>query len=327
MLSAFAVRRWQFTLVAFLALAALGVKSLVTIPKAEDPTFPFATFAIVAVLPGSTPTDVERLVVDPLETKLKALDDVKTIKTEVEEGLAVVQIEFVAGVDPDRKRDEVLRETTALRPTLPADLARLDVKQFNAAKVNIVEVALASEHATYAELDVVARGLKRRLENVPGVGEVEIAGLPSQEVTVVLDLERMVALGVSPQELLGAVGQSSANVPAGGLDSGARRFNVKTSGDYASIDEIRDTEKYPGLVVVAKPDITDCLVAMQQGEADATTGDDTVLAGFAAQDPSTEVVGPTFTAEPYGLGMNAADVEASPVLDVGELDVAGSSRD
>ncbi|MEZ4257645.1 MAG: efflux RND transporter permease subunit [Polyangiaceae bacterium] len=241
MLSAFAVRRWQFTLVAFLALAALGVQSLLTIPKAEDPTFPFATFAIVAVLPGSTPTDVERLVVDPLETKLKALDDVKTIKTEVEEGLAVVQIEFVAGVDPDRKRDEVLRETTALRPTLPADLARLDVKQFNAAKVNIVEVALASEHATYAELDVVARGLKRRLENVPGVGEVEIAGLPSQEVTVVLDLERMVALGVSPQELLGAVGQSSANVPAGGLDSGARRFNVKTSGDYASIDEIRDT--------------------------------------------------------------------------------------
>ncbi|MCA9590510.1 MAG: efflux RND transporter permease subunit, partial [Myxococcales bacterium] len=170
MLSAFAVRRWQFTLVAFLALAALGVQSLLTIPKAEDPTFPFATFAIVAVLPGSTPTDVERLVVDPLETKLKALDDVKTIKTEVEEGLAVVQIEFVAGVDPDRKRDEVLRETTALRPTLPADLARLDVKQFNAAKVNIVEVALASEHATYAELDVVARGLKRRLENVPGVG-------------------------------------------------------------------------------------------------------------------------------------------------------------
>ncbi|MEZ5250294.1 MAG: transporter substrate-binding domain-containing protein [Ilumatobacteraceae bacterium] len=72
---------------------------------------------------------------------------------------------------------------------------------------------------------------------------------------------------------------------------------------------MRDTEKYPGLVVVAKPDITDCLVAMQQGEADATTGDDTVLAGFAAQDPSTEVVGPTFTAEPYGLGMNAADVD------------------
>jgi polar amino acid transport system substrate-binding protein len=55
--------------------------------------------------------------------------------------------------------------------------------------------------------------------------------------------------------------------------------------------------------VLAKPDVTDCLVAMQQGEADGATGDDTVLAGLAAQDPNTEVVGTTFTDEPYGLGM------------------------
>ena len=60
---------------------------------------------------------------------------------------------------------------------------------------------------------------------------------------------------------------------------------------------------YGDLVVLAKPDVTDCLVAMQQGQADGATGDDTVLAGLAAQDPNTEVVGPKFTSEPYGLGM------------------------
>lgn len=70
-----------------------------------------------------------------------------------------------------------------------------------------------------------------------------------------------------------------------------------------NIDEVRSgAAKYDGLVVIGKPDISDCLVAMQQGEADATTGDDTVLAGFAAQDPNTEVVGRAFTDEPYGLG-------------------------
>ncbi len=70
-----------------------------------------------------------------------------------------------------------------------------------------------------------------------------------------------------------------------------------------NIDEVRSgAAKYDGLIVIGKPDISDCLVAMQQGEADATTGDDTVLAGFAAQDPNTEVVGLAFTDEPYGLG-------------------------
>jgi polar amino acid transport system substrate-binding protein len=63
------------------------------------------------------------------------------------------------------------------------------------------------------------------------------------------------------------------------------------------------------LVVLAKPDVTDCLVAMQQGQADAATGDDTVLAGLAAQDPNTEVVGDKFTDEPYGLGFGKDNVD------------------
>lgn len=240
MLSAFAVRRWQFTLVVFVALVALGIQSLISIPKSEDPTFPMAGFSIVAVLPGATPADVERLVADPIETKLKALDNVKKLQAEIDDGLAVIQLEFRAGSDPDRKRDEVLRETMALRSSLPAELARLEVKQFNAAKVNIVEVALVSQ-APYEELDVLVRALRRRLENVPGVAEVEIAGLPKQEVAVILDLERMVALGVSPEEVLGAIGAESTNIPAGSIDAGTRRFNVKTSGDYASVDEVRMT--------------------------------------------------------------------------------------
>ncbi|MBX3227615.1 MAG: efflux RND transporter permease subunit [Labilithrix sp.] len=239
--TAFAVRRWQFTLVVFLAVVALGVQSLFTVPKSEDPTFPFATFVVVAVLPGSSPTDVERLVVDPLETKLKSLADVKTMRTEIEDGVSVTRVEFVAGSDPTEKHDAVLRETTALRPTLPPELARLEVRQFNAANVNVAEVALVSETASYRELEVAARTLRRRLENLGSVGEVTVAGLPKLEVTVTLDLDRMVALGVHPQEVIAAVGAESANVPAGSVEAGSRRFNVQTSGDYASIDEVRTT--------------------------------------------------------------------------------------
>ena len=69
------------------------------------------------------------------------------------------------------------------------------------------------------------------------------------------------------------------------------------------------SREYAGLKVITRPDITDCLVAMQQGDADAASGDDTVLAGFAAQDPTTEVVGEAFTDEPYGIGVNADQVD------------------
>ncbi|HEX7488692.1 MAG TPA: efflux RND transporter permease subunit, partial [Anaeromyxobacteraceae bacterium] len=237
----FSVRRWQFTLVAFLGVALLGLSSLVAIPKSEDPTFPYPNFAVVAVLPGATPADVERLVVDPLEARLHALDDVKAMKTSIEDGLAAIQIEFTAGSDPARKRDDVLRETAALRPTLPAQLARLDVQEFNAAKVNVLQVGLVSRDAPYRELERLARALKRRLEAVPGVGEVAIDGLPAREVRVALDPGRLAVLGVAPGEVLGALGAGATSIPSGSIDAGARQLTVKGTGDYPSLERIADT--------------------------------------------------------------------------------------
>jgi multidrug efflux pump subunit AcrB len=239
--AAFSVRRWQFTLVVFFGLIAIGFQSLRAIPKAEDPSLPLATFLVVAVLPGASPSDVERLVVDPIESRLGELEDVKRQRSDISDGLAVIQVEFREGVDANRKHDDVLREISSLRPTLPAELTRLDVKQFDTANVNVLETALVADFARYHQLDSIASGLKKRLEAVPGVGHVELSGLPAQEVTVAIDLDRMVALGVSPYELMAAIGADAQNLPAGSVELGSRRFNVKTSGDYASVSEIEDT--------------------------------------------------------------------------------------
>jgi multidrug efflux pump subunit AcrB len=237
----FAVRRWQFTLVVFAGLALLGAASLVEIPKAEDPTFDYPNFGVVAVLPGAAPADLERLVVEPLEARLKTVDDLKRTKTSIEDGVAVVQVEFTAGSDPARRRDDVLREVSALRPSLPPELVRLDVTEFNAAKVNVLQLALSTDAAPYRTLDTLAHRLQERLRAVAGVGDVVVDGLPRQEVRVEVDPERAAALGVAPGEVIAAVGAGATSVPAGAVDAGARQLSVKTSGDYRSVDEVRDT--------------------------------------------------------------------------------------
>ncbi len=237
----FSVKRYQFTIVVFLMLVALGVSSLVAIPKAEDPTFPYPNFTVVAVYPGSSPADIEKLIVDPVESKLKALDDVKTLKTEISDGLAVIAIEFTAGTDADKKYDDVLRELNALRADLPADLQSLKVEKFNAADVNILQLALVSETASHRELAERADRLRKRLENQPGVKEAKRSAFPSQEVRVSLDLERLAALGVTPLQVISAIQSTNVNIPAGSVDIGRRKFNVKTSGDYSSLAQVEDT--------------------------------------------------------------------------------------
>jgi polar amino acid transport system substrate-binding protein len=77
-----------------------------------------------------------------------------------------------------------------------------------------------------------------------------------------------------------------------------------------NIDNIEQIPVSEPIVVVPKTDLTDCLVAFQQGDVDAITGDDTVLAGFVAQDPYAKVLeGQAFTEEPYGLGINKDHVD------------------
>ncbi|MEO7397426.1 MAG: glutamate ABC transporter substrate-binding protein [Ilumatobacteraceae bacterium] len=86
-------------------------------------------------------------------------------------------------------------------------------------------------------------------------------------------------------------------------DLAAAGGRICVPGGSTNLEEIRKSA-YAGVEIVERLDITDCLVAFQQGQADAITADDTVLVGFAAQDPYAEVVGDAFTKEPYGLGIN-----------------------
>ncbi len=237
----FSVRNRQFTIVAFFALLAMGLYSIVTIPRAEDPSFAIPIYPIIVVYPGANPTDLEQLVVDPIEDRVRALEGLVSVKTSIEDGLATILPEFNVSVDADRKYDEVVREINALRPTLPQDLARLDVKKISPMDVNIAQFALVSATAPYAELDREARKLRDELARIGGVKESETWGYPEREVRVSLDAGRLAELRIPLTTVLQAVGGESVNIPGGSVDAGRRRFNVKTSGSYRSLDEVRET--------------------------------------------------------------------------------------
>src|SRR5450759_2274757 len=201
-LAEFSVRRWQFTILMFLMLAALGVASWIRIPRGEDPIFPIPIFNIVAVYPGASPFDMEQLVVDKIEDRLGALEQVKKLTSKAEDGLAVLQLEFEPGVDADRQEDAVLREMNALRPELPAGLARLQITRASGTNVNILQAAVVSETAPYAQMDSIAKRIQDRLERVVGVKKSERWAAPPRQVQVALDLDRLARLGVPPMQVM-----------------------------------------------------------------------------------------------------------------------------
>jgi multidrug efflux pump subunit AcrB len=237
----FPVRNYQFTVVLFAMLAALGVSSWFAIPRGEDPPLNIPTFTVIAAYPGASPTDLERLVVRDVEERLDALDDVKKIESHILGGVATVTVEFDADENPDDRYDEVIREMNSLRPELPRELARFSVEKITTLDVAVAQVALVSETTPYHELDRLAEELEDRITALPGVRRAERWGVPERRVDVAVDLGRLSRLSLPPSRVLQAIGGESADIPAGRVESGARAFNVKTSGSYETPEEIGAT--------------------------------------------------------------------------------------
>jgi multidrug efflux pump subunit AcrB len=237
----FSVKNYQFTLVVFVMLIAIGMNSLFNMPRGEDPDIEAPQFSAIVIYPGTSPKDIEELVVDPIEKRFNEMDDVKRIRSQIDDGLAVIQIEFKYQTDPDKKYQDVIRELNAIRGDLPKDIVSIDIQKFTPSDVNILQVALLSETAPYKDLEEWSKKLKERLEKIKTLKNAENWAFPRQQVRVSLNLEKLAQNKIPLNTVLRAIQNENVNIPGGSIEMGAKKFNIKTSGDYKSVEEIRNT--------------------------------------------------------------------------------------
>jgi multidrug efflux pump subunit AcrB len=235
-----AVEHHRFTLVVLLLVTALGLVSFLDMPRSEDPFFELPTAAILVVYSGADPEVVEALAVDPLEDALREIDELETLESSVQDGIALITAEMHSEVSADDAYDAVQEKLAEVRPDLPAEVRSAEAFTPSLADVAVLQLALLAPDGDVAALGRVAEELEDRLERVPGVQRVETSGWPEQEVRVALDPERMRALGVSVDRVAAAVRAAGADIPGGTVAAGARRFNVRTSGEFRSLEEIAE---------------------------------------------------------------------------------------
>ena len=243
-ISDFAVKNYQFTLVIFLMTVVLGLTTFLNMPRSEDPVINSPNFPIVVIYPGASPEDLEELVVDPLEKTIYALENIKRIETEIKDGAAILLVEYNYNEDVDEKYQELVREVNTLRPQLPAEIFSIEVKKVRPSDVNILQIALVSENASRESLKTEADRLQKDLESITELKNVRIHGLPAQLVKIELQLDKVATLNIPLAALIGSIKSELSNIPGGQVDAGNKTFNVKTSGNYSSADEIAETVVY-----------------------------------------------------------------------------------
>ncbi len=189
---------------------------------------------------------MEKLVVKPIEDAIAEMDDVKKIVTTIDDGLAVVRVDFTYDLDAEQKYNDLLRDVSKIRGNLPSDILDIRFQRLRPSETNILQVALLSETAPYRELDDWSDRLKDKLKKVKNLGTVETHAFPEQQVRISLNLEKMAQNSIPLSQVMNAVQSENANVPGGSIDIADKKFNVQTGGNYASLAEIQQTVVFSG---------------------------------------------------------------------------------
>lgn len=222
----------------------LGLTTFFNMPRSEDPTLEAPQFPVVIVYPGASPEDMEELIVDPIEKVVYGLEDIKKIVTKIQDGVAVMLVEYKYESDVNEKYQELVREVNSLRPSLPQDIVSIDIRKVRPSDVNILQIALVSENVSKEALKNEADRLQDELEKVTDLKKVEIHGVPDQIVRIDLRLDQIAEMNIPINAIIGSIQSEITNIPGGSIEAGTKSFNVKSSGNYTSAAEIAETIVY-----------------------------------------------------------------------------------
>lgn len=236
-----AIENAQFTLTIVALLVLVGIVSYFNMPRSEDPQFDIPITLIEVVYPGASPTDIETLVVDPLEEEFADIDNIKKIESQIKNGGARLEVTFHYGSDPELAFNKVQLAVSAVKPSLPAGVRDLLVLKATPTAVAIVQLALWTEPTNYKQMEFYAKLLEKRLETIESVKKADIWGYPQQVVAVDLDLDLLLHYNVSTTQIMQILQGRAVNITPGFVDANVRRFNVKASGNFEKIDQLENT--------------------------------------------------------------------------------------
>src|SRR5687767_2290047 len=222
----YAISHARLTIALLLFLLLAGFVAYVTIPKEAEPDVKIPIVYVNLTQRGISPEDAERLLLRPVETKLKSVANVKEMRSSAFEGGGYVLLEFEAGFDSKSALADVRAKVDEAKRDLPRDVDEPTVQEVNLSLYPVLVVALAGDVPERSMMRI-ARTAKNVIEQVPGVLSAELRGVRDEVVEIVAEPMLMKSYGVALDQLIAVTTASNSLVAAGALEGETGRFAVK----------------------------------------------------------------------------------------------------
>ncbi len=214
-----------FATMVMLAFVVLGLFSYQRLKVDQFPNVDFPVVVITAEYPGASPEIVESEVTKKLEEGVNSIAGINALTSRSYEGQAVVIIEFQLHIDGRKAAEDVREKVATIRPNFRTEVKEPRVLRFDPASRAIWSLAVLPDPSRGKPLNAVEltnwadQVLKKRLENVRGVGSVTLVGATRREINVYLNPQAMEALGITAEQVVAAVRNENQDLPVGAIRS------------------------------------------------------------------------------------------------------------
>ncbi len=272
-LSNWAINNKTTIYVMMILIFFLGVSAYFNMPRESFPEIRETKIYVSSLFPGNTAEDIEKLITDPLEDKLKTVSNVKEITSTSQEDYSMIVIEFDEGISVELAKQKVKDE-------IDSETSGEDWPTFNGAKVepNVFELSISEEipilninisgDYPVAKLKEFGEYLQDEIEDLQEIKKVDIRGAQEKEIEVAVDIYKMMASSVNFQDITSAINNGNMTMSAGNFIASGQRRTIRIIGEIDSPSELENfVVKSDGGNIVYLKDIAD----VQFKEKDRTT--------------------------------------------------------
>src|SRR5436190_4466205 len=237
------VHRPVFATMIILSITVVGMFSFNALGVDLFPKIDLPTITVTVINPGASPQEIETEVTDKVEGAVNTISGIDELRSTSVEGASQVFVTFLLEKNADIAAQEVRNKVDLIVNDLPATAEQPIVQKLDTDATPVLRIAVSGPRSLREVTDIADKQIKRRIESINGVGNVEIVGGRLREIEVWVDPDKMRAFNVSAAEVANAVKLQNMEVPGGRVENGQREFTVRTMG------RIVDPAEFNNLVV------------------------------------------------------------------------------
>ena len=246
-LAKLSIKRPVFASVLMVLLVVLGIVSYGKLGLDYFPNVDIPIVVITTTLPGSAAQEIESDVTDKLEGSVNTISGIDELRSTSSEGVSIVIAQFVLEKPVDVAAQEVRDKVSQILPELPKGIDAPVVSKIDPGASPVLFLALRSNQPIRDISELADKVVRRRIETIDGVGEVNLVGARKRQINILMDPPAMAAQNVTAFDIQRALASQNLNVPGGAVETGPTDITLRVAARVGSVAEV-------GRIIVSQKD-------------------------------------------------------------------------